>query len=241
MIDWLSPLRGPFLGLSDRKLKLGPCAFCGKSENYTGLISRVPCEKCGKVVCWECADCGVYGSLSDFQSFVLRRTDGGKDVYLRAENCRNCQETTWWKKYASTPPSLLQSEGNLQHNANQSHIPPKTLGVYPVNPNNLEEVQFLWSEVRNEAEDILNGQTGILEGVRELAYLSQRLAPVKTDADFSVFIALDSETDHLPVGEERKNWAASALSEKDEEIRRFENLYRERVFAACRELIKKRV
>ncbi len=73
MTNWSSPLRGPFRDINDKDLKLGRCDFCGKSEN-TDVISRAPCEDCKKVVCWECADCGVYGSLLDFQNFIHRHT-----------------------------------------------------------------------------------------------------------------------------------------------------------------------
>ena len=39
-------------------------------------------------------------------------------------------------------------------------------------------------------------------------------------------IGVESETDHLPVGEVRKLWAHYALKEKDVEILRAEELYR---------------
>ena len=65
------------------------------------MITRVPCESCGRVVCWKCADCGVFASLSDFQHFIHRRKALGSDVYILAESCPNCQETTWWAKYSS--------------------------------------------------------------------------------------------------------------------------------------------
>ncbi len=98
MTDWFSPLQGPFRDINDTDLQLGPCDFCGKSEN-TDVISRVLCEKCKKVLCWECADCGVHSSLSDFQKFIRRYTAQGREVYILAESCPNCQETSWWEKY----------------------------------------------------------------------------------------------------------------------------------------------
>jgi len=103
MANW-SSLRGPFRDINDTDLKLGCCDFCGKSEN-TDVISRVLCESCKKVVCWECADCGVYSSLHDFQYFIHRRTQG-KEVYLLAESCPNCQETSWWEKHTASSKSI---------------------------------------------------------------------------------------------------------------------------------------
>lgn len=104
-----NPLRGPFRSIRDVDLCFGPCAFCGKREN-SEVISRAPCESCGQIVCWECADCGVFGSLHDFQSFVFRHTKGGDDVYLRAENCPACQEISWMDKYGGTSSERQASE-----------------------------------------------------------------------------------------------------------------------------------
>jgi hypothetical protein len=102
VIDFTSNLRGPFRNIHDEKLNFGSCDFCGEKNNSKKEITRVPCETCGRVVCWKCADCGVFSSLSDFQSFVYRHKPYGRDVYLLAESCPNCQEMTWWKKYGSS-------------------------------------------------------------------------------------------------------------------------------------------
>lgn len=98
-IPHFDPLHGPFWDIWDKDLQLGPCAFCGE-KSVNQAISRVRCERCGRIVCWKCADCGVFSSLSDFQKSIRRRTDGGKDVYLPVENCPNCQEMSWWDKHA---------------------------------------------------------------------------------------------------------------------------------------------
>jgi hypothetical protein len=56
-------------------------------------------------VCAECADCGVYSSLHDFQYFIHRHTAQGKEVYILAESCPNCQETSWWEKHTASHKS----------------------------------------------------------------------------------------------------------------------------------------
>jgi hypothetical protein len=224
MSNWSSPLRGPFRDINDNDLNLGHCDFCGKSEN-TDVISRVPCENCKKVVCWECADCGVYGSLHDFQYFVHRHSANGKEVYILAESCPDCQETSWWEKYSAPH--------KINHAINRKVIETRA------NQYNLEEVQSTWIEAVKVAENILSGKIGIIEGARELTAISYKLDSVETETDFLVFIATASETDHLPVGKERQFWAKSALQEKDIEIKQAENYHKENIFSACRVLLEK--
>lgn len=83
-------LRGPFREVTDDELGLPPCAGCGGAES-SRAISRVPCEKCGQVVCWHCADTGVFGSLSDFQWFVYQREGPPPVYFLLRESCPSCQ------------------------------------------------------------------------------------------------------------------------------------------------------
>lgn len=56
---------------------------------------------------------------------------------------------------------------------------------------------------------------------------------MEDDPDFLTMTALDSETDHLPTGHERRHWNAEALARKDEEIARAIALYHEEVQSAC--------
>lgn len=54
-----------------------------------------------------------------------------------------------------------------------------------------------------------------------------------------VFVAIDSETDHLPVGTVRRDWAPEALEEKNREIREYEEASRHDAYYAARNLLKK--
>lgn len=78
----------------DADLGYGPCAICGWAQNMPDYVSRMPCERCGRVVCWRCADTGVYGSLPDFQHFVSGsfRRPGFR---LGSDSCLFCQERDW--------------------------------------------------------------------------------------------------------------------------------------------------
>jgi hypothetical protein len=62
------------------------------------------------------------------------------------------------------------------------------------------------------AAAVLDGRTTVLEAVRELYPLAHTDAIVDEE-DRTIVIAIESETDDLPIGEVRKLWAPDALSE----------------------------
>jgi hypothetical protein len=74
-----------------------------------------------------------------------------------------------------------------------------------------------------------------LEAVRELVSLAHTDAIADAE-DRRLIIGIESETDHLPVGEVRKLWAPHALEIKDIEIDRCEELYKSPIFEACRRI-----
>lgn len=97
---------------------------------------------------------------------------------------------------------------------------------------------FLHGKIVAICEEILAGKIGIIAGSRSLVSLHFQLFE-KDDSDFSVFRLIDSDTDHLPVDEERKNWSIKALERKDEEIKEHESFYEDMAFTACKELIER--
>ena len=94
---------------------------------------------------------------------------------------------------------------------------------------------------RNAAKSaaaIINGKLGVIEGCRRLADVAHSLVPDwVADEDFVVFGAIASETDALPTGTARQYWSSEALAREDREIARYESIVRERVFAACRNIL----
>jgi hypothetical protein len=88
------------------------------------------------------------------------------------------------------------------------------------------------------ARSILSGEIGIIAGARQINGWRFDVG-AEHDPDFLLFVGLDSETDHLPVGESREHWSAEALQAKDAEIARCESFYRTRALEACRRLIQK--
>ena len=58
------------------------------------------------------------------------------------------------------------------------------------------------------ATDMLSGRLSFLEGARLLSHLRVALRLPVDDPDFLPFVATDSETDHLPLGDVRRFWSA---------------------------------
>jgi hypothetical protein len=103
---------------------------------------------------------------------------------------------------------------------------------------NEEHRQFLSRKVVAAAQSILSGELGVVAGARQLCGLAHQVGADR-DPDFIVFIGIDSESDHLPIGEVRQQWNPDALLAKDAELADYEARVRERAFAACRSLIQK--
>ena len=88
------------------------------------------------------------------------------------------------------------------------------------------------------AHGILNGNVGVVEGSRMLLTI-QRAAGAEGDADFLFFVGVNSQTDHLPVGDVRRHWSADALRLKDAELHEFEAQVRARALEVCRKLVER--
>ncbi len=91
---------------------------------------------------------------------------------------------------------------------------------------------------------VLNEEIGVIAGSRmlnslEFELLHYEVGWFQRDDDFLTFVAIDSETDNLPVDSERQNWSVGALERKDKEIAKAEAFYKDDVFAACRKLIER--
>ncbi len=56
---------------------------------------------------------------------------------------------------------------------------------------------------------------------------------LEADTDFTIFQALDSDSDHLPVGPVRHSWSREALESKDREIEVIEARYRSQIFESA--------
>jgi hypothetical protein len=93
-------------------------------------------------------------------------------------------------------------------------------------------------KVARIAQDLLDGRVDIIAGARQISALcGGHVGLGEFDPDFLTFIAIDSETDDLPVGQTRQYWAPDSLAKKDEEIARCEAFYREPAREAASHLV----
>jgi len=103
---------------------------------------------------------------------------------------------------------------------------------------------FVRGKIIAICQAILNEEIGVIAGSRILNRLEFELidyprGQFHRDDDFTPFVAIDSQTDHLPVDRERANWNVEALVLKDKEIAESEAFFKESAFAACRNLIER--
>jgi hypothetical protein len=93
-------------------------------------------------------------------------------------------------------------------------------------------------KVAEIARGIIDGRFGILAGARQIrGYTGGHLGLDEFDPDLLTFIAIDSETDDLPLGDVRQYWAPDALEKKDAEIARFEARFRAKALTAAANLV----
>jgi hypothetical protein len=100
------------------------------------------------------------------------------------------------------------------------------------------EEYYLRGKIVAICEATLAEEIGIIAASRRLSALGSELFDGRHE-DFIIFDAVDTETDHLPVDIERRNWSAEALKRKDVEIAKAEAFYKNDVIEACRKLIER--
>ncbi|QOY95397.1 DUF2489 domain-containing protein [Massilia sp. UMI-21] len=84
---------------------------------------------------------------------------------------------------------------------------------------------------------MLDGQLSFLIGSRRLAALRHETDTAADDADFLIFVAIDSETDALPLGAVREHWDKRALARLELEIEEAEHWASTAGADACKSLI----
>lgn len=89
------------------------------------------------------------------------------------------------------------------------------------------------------ADAVIRGEMGAVEGSRVLSRMQNELDLGKVETDLMLtFIGVDSETDDLPLGDERDLWNPQALSEKDADLQAYQAKVQEPVRKACSRLIR---
>jgi hypothetical protein len=86
------------------------------------------------------------------------------------------------------------------------------------------------------ANRIIAGEIGVIEASRTFSLLQFEFdAPLREV--FQPFVAIDSETDDLPVGPVRREWSSAALEIRDVQIANYEKDNLPLALAACKKLI----
>jgi hypothetical protein len=94
-------------------------------------------------------------------------------------------------------------------------------------------------QVASLAAAILDGREPIVANAARMSGLLSHLDLPLDDEACIAFVAIGSETDHLPVGSARQHWDPKALAKKDQEIARAEEWAKGLALAACDSLLKR--
>jgi DNA-directed RNA polymerase subunit RPC12/RpoP len=101
-----------------------------------------------------------------------------------------------------------------------------------------EHLQGVNAEILSIAKQLIAERLGIIAASRKLAGLRHYVAEPQIAEVLLAFAGIDSETDTLPVGDERKQWDPEALQRKDREIEDAERFYRDIAIEAATEAIR---
>jgi hypothetical protein len=93
-------------------------------------------------------------------------------------------------------------------------------------------------QARLVARQVVSGEVSAVQGARLIVGLGG-LELSEKDEDLQALRLVDSETDHLPVGDERQHWAPAALAEKAGELARAEKWAREVALTAFKNLAER--
>lgn len=93
------------------------------------------------------------------------------------------------------------------------------------------------AELIRVAKEMLEGRRHLLEGVRRICDLRHQIG----DDDNPVFMplrAIDSETDHIPLGQVRDGCNAGYLQRVDAEMKAYLDQAKEDILLACKEIVR---
>lgn len=107
--------------------------------------------------------------------------------------------------------------------------------------NQLNEGEVLTSrqEVVHTAQALASGSLPFLDGIRRLDALRFEVSPLDHDPDFTLFVAIASQADHLPNEEVRHLCTPVWLQICDRDVRELEEFYRTQVESQCAKLVQR--
>jgi len=94
-------------------------------------------------------------------------------------------------------------------------------------------------KIINIANRIIRNEINVVEGSREIVKLRYN-TNAHDDRIFDPFIAVDSDTDHIPLDENiRKNFGSDYLKKSDKELREYIKEMKPSIISDCHAIIKK--
>lgn len=99
------------------------------------------------------------------------------------------------------------------------------------------EKRTIMIRVLDDLRAILSDELPLLEGVQRIAAAGTKLRTQgSVPASFLFLMGIASETDDLPIGQDRQNWNAKALAKKDVEAARYLMGVRLDILRECRNM-----
>lgn len=96
---------------------------------------------------------------------------------------------------------------------------------------------FKRKELVSLANSMLAGEVNLIEGIRKICSLRFSIGDPENDV-FITFRAIDSETDHYPLGAMRDGCADDYLRRMDIEMKSYLEEARQDILDACRDIIR---
>lgn len=93
------------------------------------------------------------------------------------------------------------------------------------------------SELVAIATAMLDGRMHLIEGARKICKLRYAVDQPENEV-FMPIRAIESETDHFPLGEMRKRCAADYLQRMDDEMNQYLVDARQDILAACKDIVR---
>ena len=93
------------------------------------------------------------------------------------------------------------------------------------------------TELVTVAEAMIDGKMNLIEGVRKITALRHDVEN-PDDEIFMPIRAIESETDHFPIGAARTQCAPDFLKRADEEMERYLAEAKADILAACKEIVR---
>lgn len=111
------------------------------------------------------------------------------------------------------------------------------LDLVTVSNDEIEVVEPIRAELVRLANAMLGDDLQLIEGCRRINALCDDVAELETHP-FLVIKAIESETDHYPLGAVREKCAPVYLDRMDAEMGRYLSETREDILNACREIVR---